>query len=477
MRLRIWLIIAAIPLVYVIVLGAHIAVAAVHARSYFSSLGGEYNRAVLSQKSSDLASDINHVFTDLSVPGVKQIAGALGVDFTPIREEAVALIKESSWLAGADAPKSYLIAFQNSAEARGTGGIMGAYAVVQADRGKIKVLSTGSNAKLKSLQQIPISMPSEYFRVYGSDPAIWQNSNMSAHFPYAAEIWLALWKRQFNENLDGVVTIDPIAISHVLKATGPITLPNGEKVTSENVVQKTLSTAYARFANDVPARKNYLLNIMNATFQVIQTGKYSKFEMLKALLGSIQERRLLIYSKDLSVEQAISQTKLGGSMNANINNEFRAYVINTDASKLDYYLKRGVKINSLSCGVYPTTQIEFTVKNSVSNPGNLPDYVLGKVDKGKFGIGITGIHEFEVFIEGPVGSSLVSAKRSSRPGSPGGLATERGRPLLAVAENLRPNEEETITAIFKGGHGKLSYVDQPLVIPSMISILKGCSNN
>jgi Protein of unknown function (DUF4012) len=474
MRLRIWLIIAAIPLVYVIVLGAHIAVAAVHARSYFSSLGGEYNRAVLSQKSSDLASDINHVFTDLSVPGVKQIAGALGVDFTPIREEAVALIKESSWLAGADAPKSYLIAFQNSAEARGTGGIMGAYSVVRFNHGHIQVVQTGSNAKLQSQSTLPIAMPTEYLHLYGNNAAIWQNSNISPQFEYAGQIYSALWQKQFNQKLDGVFAVDPEGIAKVLAATGPIILPSGEKIEASNVVEKTLSTAYKTYAKDNHARKEYLVSIMRATIAKLQSGHYSLLGLAQAVRDDIIENRLLIYSADPEIEAALSQSRLGGNLTYNAQNQFRAVIINTDASKLDYYLKRKVTIKSVSCSIPRHTQIAVTLTNTVTNAAQLPAYVLTRADKGKPANLITGQHRFKLFIYGPILSKLTSASRTSTSQSAGGSAMEKNRPVLVSDVDLAPGASETILANFVGGTGPLAYFDQPLVLKTSLSIENKC---
>ena len=42
----------------------------------------------------------------------------------------------------------YLLAFQNSAEARGTGGLIGAYAIVRIDHGRISIEQSGSNIDL-----------------------------------------------------------------------------------------------------------------------------------------------------------------------------------------------------------------------------------------------------------------------------------------------------------------------------------------
>ena len=152
---------------------------------------------------------------------------------------ALQLVKVAPSVMGSQSPKKYLLVFQNSAESRGTGGIIGAYAEIQVYRGAVTVLRQGSNVGLKSLNEIPIAMPDEYNNLWGSDPAIWQNSNKSPHFPYAAEIYSALWERQFNEKLDGVFATDPEALSYLLNAIGPVTLePRAVLVTDIERVTK-----------------------------------------------------------------------------------------------------------------------------------------------------------------------------------------------------------------------------------------------
>jgi hypothetical protein len=66
------------------------------------------------------------------------------------------------------------------------------------------------------------------------------------------------------ERVDGVISIDPVALSYVLGAEGPVTMPDGETITKGNVVELTESTAYIRFANDNDARKSYLQSVAPA---------------------------------------------------------------------------------------------------------------------------------------------------------------------------------------------------------------------
>jgi hypothetical protein len=460
---------------YLLVLGTHVTVAAIHAKSYISSLSGEYNRASLDKQAGNLAADLNRIFSDLNVPVVKQIASALGVDFTPIRDEVIATVKASSWLAGADAPKRYMIAFQNSAEARGTGGILGAFAIVEISKGHLAVIRTGSNAILKSLEELPIRMPSDYIKLYGSDPAIWQNSNISPHFPYAAQIWMALWKNQFGEQLDGVIAVDPSALSYVLQATGPITLKSGEVIKSENVVAETLQKAYKRYETNNDARKQYLVDIMNATAIKLTTGQYSKIGMARALQQGIVENRILVYSTERSVEQELKKTRMAGFMQTTSSNQFRVVVQNIDASKLDYYLKRDTSIQSVGCGVSAQVEVSVVVKNTLKSGNGLPAYVLTRADKSKPKTIIAGQHRFLLFVYGPPKSKLIQAIRSSTSGPAGGVATERKRPILVTNIDLAPGKSERVTATFTRGQGALEYQSQPLALKESVYVNDKCA--
>ena len=474
MKRRLIRILIALPIIYAVLLGAQAGLTALHAKSYFSSLSGEYDRATLDNQSNQVASDVNRLFTLLNVPVVKQIATVAGLDFSPIRDEAVATIKASSWLAGADAPKRYMIAFQNSAEARGTGGILGAFAIIDLNKGALSVVRTGSNAMLYSLKDVPVKVPAEFTRLYGKNPAILQNSNLSPHFPYGAEIWMGLWKKQFGEQLDGVIAVDPSSLSYVLKATGPITLASGEIITSENVVAETLQKAYKRYEKDNNARKQYLVDIMNAAASKITSGQYSKIEMAKAIKRGLIENRILLYSRDQAAQKELATVRLGGFLSKEPNNEYRAVIQNIDASKLDYYLKRSVVVETKSCKNTQQTQVRVKLTNTLKSGKGLPAYVLTRADKGKPADLVTGQHRFKLFIYGPTNAKLVSVLRENREDGLGGGSTERGRPIYVADVDLAPGESEELLANFAGGVGNISFIDQPLVIPTELSVKGGC---
>ena len=465
-----------LPLIWLLLLVAVSIPAVGHARSYLKVIKSDYSEQSAITSADTLNTDINRVFSIINLPISKQITSIFGLNFSNIKNEITAAVSAGPILAGTDKPKRYLIAFQNSAEARGTGGILGAYAIVEFKKGSLKVIETGSNQPLygSSLEKIPIDVPDEYKRLYGENPAILQNSNLSPHFPYGAEIWLALWEKKFDQTLNGVIAIDPTALSYILRSTGPITLNSGEQITSDNLVADTLKDAYKRFEIDNKARKQYLVDIMNATVKHLNSGDYSKIKMAQAIRDGIATNRILIYSTNQSAQNQLEKVRLGGNLGLEPNNEYRTVIQNIDASKLDYYLDRSVVIESKSCDKDKQTQVRIRVTNTLETGVGLSAYVLTRADKGKPSSLVSGAHRFKVFIYGPTNARLISVSRENRTADLGGASVERKRPIYVADVDLAPGGSEELLANFSGGVGNITFVDQPLVLETKLSIQDKC---
>ena len=465
-----------LPLIWLLLLVAVSIPAVGHARGYIKVVKSDYSKQSAITSAESLNTDITRLFSIINLPVSKQISSLFGLNFSNIKNEITAAVSAGPILAGADKPKRYLISFQNSAEARGTGGILGAYALIELDKGNLKILQTGSNASLAGMssREIPVVMPAEFLKLYGKNPAILQNSNLSPHFPYGAQVWLGLWKARYGQQLDGVIAVDPTALSYVLRATGEITLKSGEKITSKNVVEETLKNAYERYEKDNDARKQYLVDIMNATAAKLTKGEYSKIKMAKALRDGIKANRILIYSTNKDAQEKLAAVKLGGELGLDANNEYRTVIQNIDASKLDYYLDRSVAIESKSCEKDRQTQVRIRVTNTLKTGVGLSPYVLTRADKGKPASLVTGAHRFKVFIYGPTNARLVSVSRENRTADLGGASVERKRPIYVADVDLAPGGSEELLANFSGGVGKISFVDQPLVLETKLSIKDKC---
>lgn len=279
---------------------------------------------------------------------------------------------------GADGPRNYFMAFQTNAEARSTGGLLGGYGIVRANDGVARIDSLGRNSDLPMDSQ-PIDLGPEYDAQYGrSRPTTdFRNSNLSSHFPYAAQIWKSLWAQDSGEQVDGVIATDPVALSYVLSAIGPITMPDGEVINADNVVELTESTAYLRFADDNNARKQYLQTVAARVVDKMTSQIKSPQRLLDALGRAVNERRIAVWSAHPDEQKVLAGTPLGHTV-PDDDAPFAGVLINNQAgNKLDYYLTREIDYSAESCSE-DSRRSKVTVRLTNTTPdGDFPDYVAG----------------------------------------------------------------------------------------------------
>lgn len=370
-------------------------------------------------------------------------------------------------LLGSKSPKRYFVALQNSAQARGTGGMPGTFAVIEIDRGKVRILRTGTNAELKSSSRIPIEVPDEFREIYGEYPANWNPSNLSPHFPYAARIWLSLWNLQHDEKLDGAIAVDPFVLASLLKATGNIEV-DGKVLTPENTVDELLSRFYVTYENDNQMRKNYLAKVALIFGKKLEESTPAPWDLMQSLLEPLSENRILIYSSSSEIQEIIEQSAMSGSLNFKKSNNYRAIVLNTSGNKMDYYLRRELKIESISCSPRKV-KVTFDLLLDVDPQLDLPDYVNGRKDLGMIG-GVDNRHGIAVLIFGPPGSVVVPEESDV----PKSFLTELGRPVWLKYADLAPKSNEEFVVTFSGGRGGITTSPQPLVKKQITKIMDSC---
>ncbi|OAN38169.1 hypothetical protein A4X20_19875 [Mycolicibacterium iranicum] len=335
---------------------------------------------------------------------------------------------------GVDGPRTYFMGFQTNAEVRGTGGLLGGYGILRFDNGVPTVDTLAPNTDLTGAVA-PVDLGPEYDQQYGfQNPFFdYRNSNISPHFPYAAQIWRGMWLERTGMNVDGVIAIDPVALSYILGAVGPVTMPDGEVVTKDNVVELTESTAYLRFPTDQVARKQYLQDIANAVVTKMTGPVSSPRQLLDALGKAVSERRIAIWSAVPEDQKLLEETPLAHVL-PDDDAPFAGVVLNNlGGNKLDYYLRTQIEYAADECRG-PTRASTVTVKltNAVPN-GPLPDYVAGA----------SGLSP-ELGLTLPEGTSVTSVRLFATKGSelsgvilngervPAIHYTERGHPVFEV---------------------------------------------
>ena len=154
----------------------------------------------------------------------------------------------------------------------------------------------------------------DYTAAYGaSGPTqLFVNSNLSPHFPYAAQIWASMWQRQTGEHIDGAIALDPQVLANFLAATGPVTTKEQITVGATNVVALTEQQEYTLFADNT-ARKQFLVNVLRAAAGKVLDGSADPGNLLRAMSLSAREHRVLVWSEDPGTQAVIDQTDYCGS--------------------------------------------------------------------------------------------------------------------------------------------------------------------
>ncbi|MBY6679055.1 DUF4012 domain-containing protein [Rhodococcus sp. BP-332] len=346
---------------------------------------------------------------------------------------------------GENSPKSYFLAFQTNAESRGTGGLMGGFAIIDADRGKISLDALAKNSELGALYD-PIDLGPDFAKAYGNQynaTANWQNANVSPHFPYTGEILRSIWQQESGQSVDGVLATDPVALSYILGVVGPVTLADGEQVTSDNVVNLTQSEAYFRFADDNLARKDYLQQIAARVFSKVEGKINDPAGLLDAIGRGVSEGHTAVWSADPAIQSVLSGTKIAHEV-PDDPAPYAALVVNNGAGgKLDYYLERDITYTASSCvGDTRTTQITASVTNTAP-PQDYPRYIAGRQNETTAYEGPPGTNRSVVSVFTTTGSTLTKA---SIDGQQVFVLTgqERGHPFFYTPFVVEPGQTKTL---------------------------------
>jgi hypothetical protein len=294
---------------------------------------------------------------------------------------------------GANGTKRYFVAAQNSAEQRASGGLIGAFAIFTARNGTVTLERTGVNDDLKNLDRPALDLGADFKERYGrlSADRLWVNLGLSPDFPTTAKTVKALWDQTEPEKVDGVLAIDPVGLSYLLEATGPVRMGDGVVLTSANVVQETLSGYYYRFQGPTQAPRNeYLKQTIRRSYDKVLDGGVPARKMLERVGRAVREGHIQLYAADAGIQRELSRTRITGALPQDAVGFLQVVTQNTAGNKLDYYLRRTIRYDgritgrSVDVGKGPQPEEEGVVTITLRNlapPSGLPQYVSVRSDK------------------------------------------------------------------------------------------------
>lgn len=370
-------------------------------------------------------------------------------------------------LLGDEQDTTLLLVFQTPAEARGTGGLIGAWGEVHAHKGQLRLARFGANDELPVLASMPKEVNPQLQTIYGDDPRLEQNANLSASFPDAAALVSSMWSAGPGQGRlpDAVLSLDPVALGRLLHVVGSVTTSDGTVVTAENAADLLMRDAYYRFDNDLAGRITFLGDVTRAVFSRVTGAGVPASTLGRTLVDLSHDRRLTAWSPDPRSQAALERLEVSGSLGAPELGLARMALNNAEASKLQNFLKTSVELGCAAGGQV----LKATYTSSV--PATVPGYVGANL-RGMTTTTMRLVTSFYVDPRHQVAELTVDGRRTKF-----ALDDERSWTLVRFTVDLPRDGTSVVTLRLVGGSSPVSSVQVAPQVHPVEVVIHPCRAN
>jgi hypothetical protein len=294
-------------------------------------------------------------------------------------------LRLAAGLYGPRGSMKYFLAFQNPAELRGTGGLIGEYGILEASPSGPVVREVRPREQLQRRPHGPVPPPSQLpvrYRRLGlaSD---WRAINIPPDLPTVGEMMATLYRESTGEQVDGVILLDPLALARILHVSGPIDV-QGVRLGPSTAVRAIVLEAYIRYQHDDNSRRRFQflsqvgLRAAAAARSALDTRPVA---LVRGLADAAQGRHLAVYARDPAVEATLLDLGVGGSAKAPPTGDYLMPVgVNIGGNKADSFLRRDLRyVVQLQPDGGARARAAIHLRNAAPAHG-LPRYVIGPFD-------------------------------------------------------------------------------------------------
>lgn len=365
-------------------------------------------------------------------------------------------------LLGADEARDHLLVFENNAELRSMGGLAGSISRIHADDGKVEIVEQEGTSKYGGIDRPVIPLTPGENAVFGPTLGQWfMNASMTPDATRAAKFAAARWQRELGGDVDGVFFVDPVAVSYLLAATGPVDVPGFGPVTATDVVAKVENQIYLT-ATDRAAQEDFQNAVAKAVFNAFAAGRGDPVEVIRALSTAVAEGRIRMHSFVDAEQEHIDDTEIAGELEtADEQAQVGIYVNDALESKMTYYLQYGVDAIARSCSGY-AQEVAGSIRltNAVPEGLEVPPSVSGIFPGGRFFEEIEpGQQRIAVYVMAPAGGRIEGLALDSRSFDPVVTEDFDGRPVAQVVTVLDPGETQEIEFQLRTGPGQTGPIE------------------
>lgn len=404
--------------------------------------------------------------------GVDEIAAVL--------EPAQPLLDILPALLGADASKNYLLVFQNNAESLPLGGSAASQSLVTADAGDLEITTQASSGSFEEKETVDFEVSEGAAALYGS--VLGKRINMSTtqpDWPTAAQMIVAFWNRDIDDTqIDGVISIDPVALSRILVATGPITVGD-VTIDSKNAVQILLSDVYEKWdaytKSGAKASDAFFAATASQMFEKVAAGDFDLKDMAWAVNESVDRGSIMAWMADADMQSTIERSGRIAGILPTDNEESTAvgvYLRDVSASKIDYYMDSESAATMTCADGTATLTVDTTLHLDITQKAAdaLPRYVQSFRNGSSY-------YSTQVYLYAPPGMTLSDTAVEGNwvePFREGNV--DLGRVVAPFQMRIAPGETVTVSATFTGDgeFGPLDVWTTPTVRGSAVTVTDSC---
>lgn len=250
-------------------------------------------------------------------------------------------------LLGGRTDRRYLLVLQTPSEARATGGVAGLYGILNASDGSLELGKIEPYSDLFRPRRRPVDAPGWFAASYGPQGALteWPQSNVSPNFPVVADVMTQMYEDTANQSVDGVLSMDPVALASLMRGTGPLEVrdsPAGPlEVTPENVIELLLHDSYLDFETE-EAQNAFLAAIVDSFWGEVQEGDLDPHGLGEGIAKAVDSQHFKASVRFPSEQEALAELGLHGAYPRSGPHTQLIFNNNYGINKVDYFLQRSI---------------------------------------------------------------------------------------------------------------------------------------
>ncbi|WP_062527403.1 DUF4012 domain-containing protein [Demequina rhizosphaerae] len=275
---------------------------------------------------------------------------------------------------GAEGERHYLVMVQNNAEPRTTGGIPGAVIELTVDDGRV---SMGRYAPASSMvvQDGVGGLTDDELRIFSRRMEVYPHDvNFTPEYPRSAELLTRFWDAKYGDQVDGVLSVDPVALGWMLEGA-PATAIGPFEITGENLAEVMLSESYLEF-EDPREQDAFFAQASALLFARIVAGEGTA---LGGVERAIDAGRFMVWSGVGGEEELLATTPIAGGF-LEREDALGIFINDGSGSKIGWYIDIDTQVTDHLCtdGSLAGQTVELTLVHTYDGDvEDLPEYVAG----------------------------------------------------------------------------------------------------